>query len=117
MSDYPTFSDEAVQSAVQAANDHYSSKALQKSNNSVSNDDGHVAMLAECISVTINNGKACLNLPLGIGSVCIPVPIKYDGQVAQACLHICTTFGFPTGVKVTISIAGITIVQKSFGKC
>jgi hypothetical protein len=117
MTDYPTFSEEAVNSAIQAANEHYDSGALKSRASNVAADDGHLALLAECISVSIKNGKACLNLPLGIGSVCIPVPIKYDGQVAQACLHICTTFGIPTGVKVTISVAGITIVTKSFGKC
>lgn len=117
MSDYPTFSQDSVQSAIKAANDHYDSKTLQRSTSNVASDDGHLALLAECISVSIKNGKACLNLPLGIGSVCIPVPISYDGQVAQACLHICTTFGIPTGVKVTISIGGVKIVEKSFGKC
>ena len=25
--------------------------------------------------------------------------------------------GFPTGVKVTISVAGVTIISKTFGKC
>ncbi|MFC3195739.1 hypothetical protein ACFODZ_15900 [Marinicella sediminis] len=117
MSDYPTFSEEAVQHAIQAAKDHYDSGALKSRASNVASDDGHLALLAECISVSVKNGKACLNLPLGIGSVCIPVPIKYDGQVVQACLHICTTFGFPTGVRVTISVAGVTIVSKSFGKC
>ena len=118
MSDYPSFSEQAVNSAIQAANEHYASTDTLKSQaSSVAGDDGHLALLAECISVTISNGKACLNLPLGIGHVCIPVPVKFDGEVAQACLHICTTFGIPTGVKVTISVAGITIVSKSFGKC
>ena len=117
MSDYPSFSDEAVQNAIAAARDHYDGNTLKNQSTSVAADDGHLALLSECVSVTLKNGKACLNLPLGIGNVCIPVPIKYNGEVAQACLHICTTFGVPTGVRVTISVAGIQIVSKTFGKC
>ncbi|WP_395374520.1 hypothetical protein [Marinicella sp. W31] len=117
MSDYPSFSDEAVQNAITAARSHYDDNTLRAQSTGVGADDGHLALLSECVSVSLENGKACLTLPLGIGKVCIPVPIQYDGKVAQACLHICTTFGFPTGVRVTISVAGIQIVSKTFGKC
>ncbi len=115
MNSYPSFSDQAVQEAIDAASKHYNTQT--KAGHTLSDDDGHLALLAECISVTIANGKACINLPLGIGSKCIPVPISYDGKVAQACLTICTTWGIPTGVKVTVSVAGIVILTKSFGKC
>lgn len=116
MSNYPAFSDDAVNNAIDAVNQHYSSLRAQKPT-SISSDDGHVLMLAECIKVSIKNGKACLSLPLGIGDVCIPVPLPYEGEVGQACLHMCTTWGIPTGVKVTISVGGVQIVSKSFGKC
>lgn len=115
MTKYPSFSDQAVQQAIDAASNYYSSQ--QPQTNIISDDDGHLALLAECISVTIANGKACINLPLGIGSKCIPVPISYDGKVAQACLSICTHWRIPTGVKVSVSVGGIVIVSKSFGKC
>lgn len=115
MANFPSFSDQAVQEAIDAARNHYSTQKV--AGGAVSDDDGHLALLAECISVTISNGKACINLPLGIGSKCIPVPISYDGKVAQACLSICTTWGIPTGVKVSVSIGGVVIVSKSFGKC
>ena len=69
------------------------------------------------VSPTIKNGKACINLPLGIGQVCLPIPISYDGKVASVCLSICTTWGIPSGVRVTVSVAGVTIVSKTFGKC
>lgn len=119
MADLPKYSDEAVQAAIDSARNFYTEKqaGLKASAAAVGFDDGHVSTLAECISVTINNGKACLNLPLGIGSVCIPVPNIYNGQVASACLSICTTWGIPTGVRVTVIVAGITIVSQSFGKC
>jgi uncharacterized protein GlcG (DUF336 family) len=116
MTSYPSFSDQAVQQAIDAASKHYNQQKLQQAN-TISDDDGHLALLAECISVTVANGKACINLPLGIGSKCIPVPISYDGKVAQACLSICTHWGIPTGVKVSVSVGGIVIVSKSFGKC
>lgn len=79
---------------------------------------GAMSIAAQCISVTVQNKKVCLSLPLGIGRVCLPIPSWIpNGKVAQACLSICTTWGIPTGVRVTISVAGQTIVSKSFGKC
>ncbi len=117
MSDVPSFSEDAVQAAIKTAQDHYNQAARQTASGALSHDDGHLALLSECISVDVENGKVCIKLPLGIGKVCIPIPVKYNGQVAQACLHTCTTFGIPTGVKVTVSIAGIRVVKKTFGKC
>ncbi len=119
MADLPSYSEEAVQSAIDSARSFYAEKPsnLKASTIKVGSDDGHVSTLAECISVTIKDGKACLNLPLGFGSVCIPVPNIYNGKVASACLSICTTWGIPTGVRVTVAIAGVTIVSKTFGKC
>ncbi|MDP5149395.1 hypothetical protein [Rheinheimera baltica] len=116
MTKHPSFSDQAVQQAIEAASNHYNAQNLPQAN-TISEDDGHLALLAECITVTITNGKACINLPLGIGSKCIPVPISFDGKVAQACLTICTHWGIPMGVKVSVSVAGIVVVSKSFGKC
>lgn len=117
MANFPSFSDQAVQSAIESASQYYRNQAANVINTTIGVDDGHVATLAECISVTIGSGKVCLNLPLGIGSVCIPIPVSFDGQVAQACLSICTTWGIPSGVEVTVSVAGVVIVRKSFGKC
>ena len=116
--DLPSFSDAKIQEALDAGTKFYQGK-LQKgaSAGEITHDDGHLSLRAQCITVTIGNGQACLNLPLGIGQVCLPVPISYNGQVASACLDICTTWGIPTGVKVTVSVAGIQIVQKTFGKC
>lgn len=119
MADLPSYSEEAVQAAIDSARNFYAEKqtSVKASAIKVGFDDGHVSTLAECISVTIQDGKACLNLPLGFGSVCIPVPNVYNGQVASACLSICTTWGFPTGVRVSVIVAGITIVSQTFGKC
>ncbi|TQV88349.1 hypothetical protein [Aliikangiella coralliicola] len=116
MANDPSFSEDAVNNAIASASQHYSG-FRQKSSASISSDDGHLATLAECIELVINDGKVCLVLPLGIGKICIPIPVSYDGKVAQACLSICTIWGIPTGVKVTVSVAGVTIISKVFGKC
>lgn len=119
--DVPSFSDAKVQEALDSTKKFYQqhhAQALQaKAPSTLAHDDGHLATRAECITLTISDGQVCVNLPLGIGKVCLPVPISYNGQVASVCLDICTTMGFPTGVKVTVTVAGIQIVQKSFGKC
>jgi hypothetical protein len=117
MAEAPSFSDEAIQGAVASAKSYYDKRALQADRPQLGLDDGHMSTLAECITVTVSNGEACLNLPLGIGKVCLPIPISYNGKVASACLSICTTWGIPTGVRVTVSVAGVVILEKTFGKC
>lgn len=109
-----SFSDENVQKLLASVRRNQEvpsqdSKALE--------DGGRLCLFAECIKLTINNGKACLVVPLGVGEVCLPVPNIYDGDLASACLHICTTWGIPTGVKVTVSINGQDIVSRSYGNC
>lgn len=70
-----------------------------------------------CISVTIQNGQACLNIPV-YGNVCVPVPYFVpNGTAAQACIDTCSKFGIPCGVKVTVSALGQTVASKSFGCC
>lgn len=71
-----------------------------------------------CISVTVENGKVCLVLPVINQKVCLPIPSFIpNGTAAQACLKICTTLGFPTGVCVTVSALGKTVVHQCFGAC
>ena len=119
MAQYHSFDDKAIASALEAAANHYDHTKLRAQGLAGGlADDGHISLDAACISVTVEDGKICLNLPLGIGKVCLPIPSIFpNGTAAEACLHICTTWGLPTGVKVTVSIAGKVIVQKSFGKC
>jgi len=116
MADYPSFSEEAVQAAIDASRNHYADQKLSLSENMYV-DTGHQSTLAQCIKVTIENGKVCITLPLGIGKKCIPIPVSFDGDVAEVCLSICTTVFVPTGVKVTISVGGRIIVTKVFGVC
>lgn len=73
---------------------------------------------AECISVTTENHQVCISLPLGFGKHCFSIPVSIpDGSVGKACLSICTTWGIPTGVRITIEIGGITVINQTFGKC
>lgn len=116
-----SFDDKAIEAALEAAKGHYDeqvSAGALTTGTLAAYDDGHLALAAGCISVKVENGKICLNLPLGIGKFCFPIPsIIPNGTAAEACLNICTTWGIPTGVRVTISVAGKVILSKSFGKC
>jgi hypothetical protein len=113
-----SFSNAAIEEAVASARSHYQGGLTGLSaTESLAADDGHLLTLAECIELEIKDGKVSLELPLGLGAASIPVPIKFNAKIASICLHICTTFGIPTGVRVTVSIGGMTIVTKTFGKC
>jgi hypothetical protein len=81
-------------------------------------DSGQMFAAAQCIGVTVQNRKICLNLPLRIGKVCLPVPsFVPNGKAAEACIGICTHWGVPTGLKVTVTVAGKVILQKTYGYC
>jgi len=112
------FDQASIDAAIQAAKTHYDSDKRAKAAQGSLVDDGHLCLAASCISVTVEDGKVCVNLPLGIGSVCLPIPsVIPNGTAAEACLSICTTWGVPTGVHVTVSALGHVVVSKTFGKC
>lgn len=118
MATYHEFDAKAVASAIEAARGFYDLEERGKSTEIDLLDDGHLSIAAGCISVTVDNGKVCLNLPLGIGKICVPIPAIFpNGTAAQACISICTFGPIPTGVRLTVSIAGQQIVNKTFGKC
>lgn len=74
-------------------------------------------IFAECISVTIKDGKACLKIPVA-GEVCINVPEWVpNGTVAEVCVDICKKWGIPCGVKAHIKVAGNTVAEQKFGCC
>lgn len=118
MSTY-SFSEEAIKNAIQAAKSTHENHQLDatKADFDISKG-GCMLVSAECIKVTTSGNQVCINLPLGIGKHCFTLPVSIpSGSVGQACLSICTTWGIPTGVKVTVVIAGVTVVSQSFGKC
>ena len=89
MANFPSFNQEKVEQALDAAQRHNETVGLQSSDGSPNIlGGGEYSALAECISVTVKDHKVCLDLPLGIGSVCIPIPISVpEGTAAQACLR------------------------------
>ena len=117
MTETVSFSEASVQGAIETARGHYERKLAVREAGALGLDDGRLSILAECVTLTISDGEVCIELPLGLGKACLPVPISYNGQVARACLSVCTTFGIPSGVRVSVSVAGLEIVSKTFGKC
>ena len=119
MSTFYSFDIKAVNEALDAARATHQNTNLQATTadfNTVKGGD--LAVHAQCIYVTVENNKVCIELPLGFGKHCISIPVSFpNGTVGQACLSICTTWGIPTGIKVSIIIAGITVVSQTFGKC
>jgi len=113
------FSEESISNAVEAAKKTHEETQLKATESDFNiYKGGCMLVAAECISVTTKNHKVCVNLPLGLGKHCFSLPVSIpDGTVGKACLSICTTWGVPTGVKVSVIIGGITVVSQTFGKC
>jgi hypothetical protein len=113
---HPEFDREKVQQTLDAAQAHGHTLRAASGEQAIGLNDGTLKLGATCISVTVENNQVCLNLPLGIGSVCLPVPGWVpNGTAVQACLDICTKWGIPCGVEVTVSLAGQLIVKQGFG--
>ncbi|MGR0482955.1 MAG: hypothetical protein ACTFAL_16560 [Candidatus Electronema sp. V4] len=68
-----------------------------------------------CVSVAVQNGKACLDLPI-VGKQCIDVPSWVPNfSIIEACADICTTWGFPTGACVSAKLGGMSLGRACFG--
>ena len=119
MAQFHEFSTESVDAALQAARANQETMAAQSfTGESSLSQTGEMSVLAECIKLSVEDHKVCLSLPLGLGKHCIPIHVNIpNGTAAQACLTICTTWGIPTGAKVSVIVAGITVVSQTFGKC
>ena len=116
MTDYASFDENAINTALANARNHFA--GLDTAEFVASPANAYLSLSGGCISLTTQNNSVCVNLPLGLGSHCIPLPISVaNGTAAQACLDLCTTWGIPHGVKVTVSVAGQTVASKSFGSC
>ena len=118
------FSEEAIEHALEAAKRSHENIQANRSSGTESNlsaaslSAGHLLIGVQCIAITVEDNKVCINLPLGFGKYCFSIPLNIpDGTAGQACLSICTVGPFPTGVKVTITLLGITVISQSFGKC
>lgn len=116
--EYYSFDDEAVSNALEAAKKHYEGMDLQAITEISMTESPELSILAQCISVNVTNHRVCLRLPLGIGNVCLPIPLPIpNGTAAEACLSICTWWGIPVGACVRIVVGGKEIVKRCFGKC
>ena len=70
-----------------------------------------------CVNATIENGKACVDLPM-VGKQCMAVPSWVpNGRVASICADICTTWGVPTGGCATVTVSGQQVARECVGQC
>lgn len=121
-SNYHEFDASVIDAAIATVQDHSESAGAaiaQRQPVADLADSGEMFVAAECISVTIANKQICLKIPQPVNkNICLPVPGWIpNGTAAEACIGICTKFGVPTGVKVTVSVAGKVIIQKTWGIC
>lgn len=118
---YESFDQEEIQATLEAVHSQYNTDALMASaisaDQPIATENAELEIAAaSCISVTVQNGRICLKLPLGIGQVCVPVPAFVpSGSVAQACLKIKTFWGIPRGVRVTVHVGGQEIISQYWG--
>ena len=114
--EHASFDSEIIKQSLAAAKAHSDELHASLAPGAMELTDGAMMIGAQCISVTVKNHKVCINLPLGIGSKCFTVPAWVpEGPAVQACLDICTKWGIPCGVQVTLSVAGKLILKKGFG--
>ena len=66
---YPSFDEEIIKQSIEAAQRHGEEAKLAASSAPAQLADGALLISAQCISVKVTNGKVCLNMPIGIGSV------------------------------------------------
>ncbi|MDT0353608.1 hypothetical protein [Pseudonocardia charpentierae] len=114
--EYASFDDEAVSKTLEAARQPYEGTDLTAVTEISPAVSAGLELRAQCITVTSGNHRVCVNLPLGLGRACLPLPFDLpDGTAVQACLSIRTgPFGIPTGVCVTLFVGGEQIVRKCF---
>lgn len=119
MEKYYNFDSQAIEDALHAAKENHADLDLETTNAQFdTSKGGDLVVRAQCIAVKVENNKVCLELPFGLGSHCLTLPVNIpNGTVGKACLDICTTWGIPTGVKVSVVIGGITVISQTFGKC
>lgn len=119
MSDYTSFDQKYIDAAIEAASRHNDSIGFQSDASEIHpHAANEFAISAGCVEVAVKNGKVCLNLPLGIGSFCLPVPSWIpEGANVKACIDICTKFGIPTGLKLSVSFNGTIVFTKTFLLC
>lgn len=71
-----------------------------------------------CASVSVQNGKVCVSIPV-LGEICIPIPLTLpSGTAAQACVSTCDILGgIPTGACITVTALGHQVTRQCVGAC
>lgn len=127
------FSEEAIKDAIESAKATHSDATAAAQGADIQGTDaqrlgfnfsqgggmqeGTMEIMAQCINVTTANRQICISLPV-VGRRCLRLPVNIpNGSIGRACLSICTKFGIPTGVKVSVTIGGVTVIRQSFGAC
>jgi hypothetical protein len=119
MSETFSFSQERIDSVLRTFENEQISAQIGAAATS-SEKTADVTIAAECISVTVQNGEVCLNLPLGLGSQCIDIPDWVpNGEAARACLSIkyrrVLGVKIPTGVKACVYVADTEVACVEYG--
>ena len=66
-----------------------------------------------CISVTVEDGEACFEIPIIDKDICVKVPSWIpEGTVAKACVSVQL---FPPKACLTVTALGTRIFKKCFG--
>ncbi|WP_137132232.1 hypothetical protein [Rhizobium sp. FY34] len=69
-----------------------------------------------CVSVTVQNGQVCVDIPI-FGKYCVSIPVPLPpGTAAQACVSSCGSW-IPTGACVTVTALGHQIAHQCVGSC
>ena len=118
MPNYHSFDEAEVKAIIDTAAKHHDPEALKKAAPGDAMLHASPMKLGDtCIEVEVEDGKVCLNLPVVDKQVCLPIPpFIPNGTVAKVCLKVCFIF-IPTGVCVTVTALGKTIVHQCFGAC
>jgi len=120
MTTYHSFDETEVQALIDTAAKHHAQvlEMVRSEGAEATLPEASVLRLGDvCITVEVADGRICLNLPIIKKKVCLPIPGVPNGTAAKACLKVCTILGLPTGVCVTVTVLGKTVVQQCFGKC
>ena len=116
---FPSFDNDKIAQSIEAARRHHADRMRathEAGPEGMQLADGALMMAGGCIEVKVGDGKVCLNLPLGLGSHCLPIPGWVpSGTPAKACISICTKWGIPCGVEVSVTVGGVVVVKQGFG--
>jgi hypothetical protein len=67
-----------------------------------------------CVTGSVSGNQACVNIPV-FGDECFTLPFTAPvGATISACT--CGSF-IPTGAKITVAAAGVTLWSKTIGSC